>query len=190
MMKEPGKSRDYRDTAMYQRMLHACTHRHILSQTATYPHRQFFDIGDDQFRSETTNWGGKLAFEDFLQIDSSDPSPLSSTPFTPGILDVYNVEETLMAKGLPTELVWQVLELTEYNADHAAKRRLKVDARHPFHRDNREELYKYLRYCWRSVVWCNVLAKAQQIDIDWKSVITRIFNVFFSTAGGERVWLS
>lgn len=184
MKGQDRESGDYRCTAMYQRMLHSCTHCHTISQVATYPHRQFFGISDDQFRSHTTNCGGQLAFQDFLRSDGSNTS--SSRSFMPSILNIYNVEETLKAKGLPTEIAWQVLGLTEYDTP---KRRLKV-AHHPFHHDNREELQKYLQYCWQILVRCNMMAKALQVEIDWKYLVARCLKGHFSSPGGEHAQFS
>ena len=104
----------------------------------------------------------------------------------PSVLDIYDVEKTLKGRSLPTELVWQVLELTEYDTP---KSRLRV-AHHPFHPDNREELQRYLKYCWQILVQCNMMAKAQQMEIDWKNLVASFLDVYFSSPGGERIQLS
>lgn len=102
----------------------------------TYPHRQFFGIGDDQFQGEhdfpllkSAHWlewadvkrqgtgyhrrradhYGKVPINEFLTLENE-----TSAGHQPGILDVVLVRDYVYRKGLPAELVLNVVELAGY----------------------------------------------------------------------------
>ncbi|KAJ0362608.1 hypothetical protein COL154_006053 [Colletotrichum chrysophilum] len=84
--------------------------------------------------------------------------------------DILPVEEMLKKRGLPTELVAEVMNLANYKP----RRRLKV-AHDPFHRDNREELDKYLAECWAVMVRGNVFSKAFGCEMNWDNDLVTAF---------------
>lgn len=96
--------------------------------------------------------------------------------------DVLPVEEMLKKRGLPTELVAEVMDL----ADYKPRRRLKV-AHDPFHRDNREELDKYLAECWAVMVRGDVFAKAFDCEMNWSSDLVKAFKQLFPDLRSIRV---
>ncbi|KAI1112552.1 hypothetical protein F5Y14DRAFT_266862 [Nemania sp. NC0429] len=175
--------KDYRLTKCYRRMLRRCTLSGTTSQIAALPHRQFFGIADGQFKFkyhpmdwDLARWGhggsegsedtSRLfldrPFERFLECDDAHP------PYLPHADDLGHVRRILCAKGLPMELVLDIMEL----ADYTAKRRLKVP-HDPFHLTNREELVPYLTYCWKILVHCDMVFKALgQREIPWENFIT------------------
>ncbi|KAK3904112.1 hypothetical protein C8A05DRAFT_32121 [Staphylotrichum tortipilum] len=140
---------DYRDTRIYQYMLNHCTWGgYTTSEVATHPHRQFFGIADRQFSRNGHDFRapphnltlpyGLVPFAKFLTWDDK------TADRRPGIDDVPAVRRLLhRGLGLPMELVLEILALAEYEP----RGRLRVP-HDPFHRANREELEKYLKYCW------------------------------------------
>lgn len=155
------------------------------SEVATYPHRRFFGIEDDQFRGSdyfcikdqghwlrlgphANKYGyvhgkhvyGKVPFHDFLTLECP-------TTHEPAVLDIDQVRSILCSKGLPIELAFDVMEF----ADYTPKWRLNVP-HDPFHPSNREELDRYLKYCWQLVVRCDVVAKGLSMKIYWEDLVT------------------
>jgi hypothetical protein len=80
---------------------------------------------------------------------------------------VSTVDSYLHQKGLPTELILEVLSLTDYSW----KRRTPI-ADDPLHPDNSHELRKYLNYCWKLLMRCDLLAKETGNCIDWETEVT------------------
>lgn len=80
----------------------------------------------------------------------------------------------LISKELPVELAVKIMEHAHYEAN----RRLTPVPHNPFHPSNREELVKYLNYCWELFVCCemtgrlfvrpvNVLIGTPSIGMTW-----------------------
>jgi hypothetical protein len=147
---------DYRKTKGYVKMLRRCT-----SQTAydvhLYPHREFFGIYPDRFS------GHSFKDNNFAMPEAQNPHvymPLRS--------DIAVVIRHLQQKGLPLELSLDVLDHAEY----IPRRRLPIPE-DPLHRENTEELRNYLKYCWRILIWCNVLAEGIGKKINWVYEVTQ-----------------
>lgn len=103
---------------------------------------------------------GRLPLEAFLSCDT--PMPHKPAPSA-----VLQVQQMLGSKGLPAELVLDILEMAEYEPGEG---RLKVP-HDPFHPENRGELAKYLRYCWELIVRCEMMANAVGMEIPWMEVM-------------------
>jgi hypothetical protein len=56
--------------------------------------------------------------------------------------------------------------------DNVRLRRLPVE-HDPLHPENREELGKYLKFCWALMVRCEVVARVIGLDLDWEDMITK-----------------
>ncbi|KAI8271477.1 hypothetical protein K4K59_012297 [Colletotrichum sp. SAR11_240] len=102
--------------------------------------------------------------------------------YVPYDSDILPVEEMLRTKRLPMELVAEIMDL----ADYKPRRRLKV-AHDPFHRDNREELDKYLAECWAVMVRGDVFAKAFDCEMNWGSDLVKAFKQLFPNLRSIRV---
>uniref|UniRef100_L2G0G6 Uncharacterized protein n=1 Tax=Colletotrichum fructicola (strain Nara gc5) TaxID=1213859 RepID=L2G0G6_COLFN len=102
--------------------------------------------------------------------------------YVPHDSDILPVEEILRTKRLPTELVAEIMDL----ADYKPRRILKV-AHDPFHRDNREELDKYLAECWAVMVRGDVFAKAFDCEMNWGSDLVKAFKQLFPGLRSIRV---
>lgn len=184
--RESGRTdeKDYRNTRLYQYMLRECTASWKHSDVITYPHRQFFGIADEQFPGDKPlvknkvhwlNWAertnksdcsielyGRVPIEEFLSLDS----PIS---YQPAASDIVSVQQILRKKGLPAELVMDIMELAGYEP----KRRLEIP-HDPFHPANREELSRYLTYCWQIIVRCDMVRKALGMEIRWQEFVADI----------------
>lgn len=166
--------RDYRQMRMYQYMLKTCTMSGVTADVATHPHRQFFGIADYQFH-RTLEFCGKLSFKDFLNSDNMTETKAVRS-------DIPRVQQILHSKGLPMELVLDIMEMAEY----APVGRLQVP-HDPFHRDNRGELAKYLKYCWELLVRCDMMAGALGMEIPWKDLMIETMRGLFGC--GPRRWI-
>lgn len=192
---------DYRSTKLYQVMLRYCTWSGCSSEVAKYPHRAFFGIGDNQFHSwpcmdsafelkyrppgssddyrrfaKSQFPYGQAPFDEFLNAESN------STGYLPDGAAVAVVRDILYRKRLPLELVNDVME----RADYTVKRRL-VYPHDPFHAGNKEELQKHLKYCWRLIINCNMMADALGMKIGWEGLIYRILSWQISASGGRMI---
>jgi hypothetical protein len=179
---EQGHSpdKDYRNTRAYQDTVLSITgpgdpdRSDNIANVPTFPHRQFFGIADDKFRGrwETTVAGspryirsqfiplGCVSYEEFLKIGNP-------TGYTPLLREVDEVRWILRAKGLPLELADEIMREAEYGS---CVRRLPVQ-HDPFHPENREELDKYLKYCFALLVRCEVIARVADMDLDWEGLV-------------------
>lgn len=100
----------------------------------------------------------------------------------PDVAAVALVRGLLYANRLPTELVDDVMD----KADYTVKRRLAYP-HDPFHGGNAEELRKYLKFCWRVMVDCNMMADALGPRIEWEWSICRILEEQISSLGGRKI---
>lgn len=170
--------KDYRQMKVYQYMLHQCTLSGMTSEVATHPHRQFFGIEDGQFRrygplGRPRPLYGSVSFEHFLNCETLTNS-------RPGRCDVPQVQGILYSKGLPMELVLQIMNLAEYTP----RGRLWVP-HHPFHRGNWDELEKYLKFCWHVLVRCDMMASALGMVIPWQELVSRTLIELFDCCTGR-----
>ncbi|KAL0944382.1 uncharacterized protein CTRU02_202269 [Colletotrichum truncatum] len=173
-----GKS-DYRNTKCYQRMLRECTMRKLASNIAALPHRQFFGITEGQFdQYGSSKHGGKYSYmleangrreypygvmpiHDFLELESRPA-------YQPNIPDVLHVRWCLCELGLPTEIAIEIMDAAGY----VPTRRLE-EPHDPLHPSNREELRKYLDYCWNILVRCEVMSRWLGDKIPWDIIVSR-----------------
>ncbi|KUL87933.1 hypothetical protein ZTR_03849 [Talaromyces verruculosus] len=198
--KPSNRRTDYRSTKLYQIMLRTCTWSGGTSEISQYPHRAFFGIGDHQFR----RWpclDGVFSYR-YNQSRSNDEiglgrvefpygvAPIAEllnaekheTGYLPDVAAVAFVRNVLYSNRLPTELVDDVMD----KADYTVKRRL-VHPHDPFHGGNAEELRKYLKFCWRVMVDCNMMADALGVTIEWEGLICRILQKQISSLGGKKI---
>jgi hypothetical protein len=169
---------DYRLTSSYQWTLitsvTARTHKHT-ENVGTLPHREFFGVEKGTY-SSYKRWGdcrdalGKTTLSNLMDEDYK-----KSNHYVHAAHDIPVVINMLGQKGLPTELALEILELAEYSKP---KRRTTV-ADDPLHPQNRDELKKYLSYCWRVLVRVDMLAQANRCRIDWEcQVAEKIFRLW------------
>lgn len=154
--------KDYRLMWIYQCAVKDCTSQGGTSEIPTYPHRQFFGIEDDQFDRHVNRYDfcGKLPYITFLSSETLTPQ--RPTPHA-----VSQVQQLLRGKGLPAELILDILEKADFDPGDG---RLKVP-HDPFNLENREELAKYLRYCWELVVRCEMMANTIGMEVPWMEVL-------------------
>jgi hypothetical protein len=176
--------KDYRRMRIYQYMLKHCTKTDMTSEVAMLPHRQFFGIADGQFnhygevRDPALNLVypyGLMPLEKFLSWDrvvERKPAPA----------DIPQVQRMLYSKGLPMELVLEIMALAGYEPGEG---RLQVP-HDPFHPENREELAKYLRFCWKVLVRCDMMAVALGMVIPWQELVSHALVQLFSCVPGRR----
>ena len=182
---KPARSRaggetpqDYRLTAAYQRMVRHCTGKRIFDVEAL-PHRLFFGMPLGALH---------LTGSDKLLVGRFPLQAQFSTDFKGShihsIADVDAVFGILrFAKHLPTELALEIMKLAAYEPQS----RLGV-VDDPLHPDNADELRKYLRYCWRLLVHCEVLAVAcGNKKILWEEEVKECVKMlFFDYPGVEK----
>lgn len=140
---------DYRRSHFYQSTVRNSTKSMNYSEISTYPHRQFFGVADNQAPSRR-----------------DPPYWAIPTEYLPASDDVDLVRWMLCRKGLPVELALDVMELAGYEAP------LRVP-HDPFHPSNRNELARYLKYCWQILVRCDMLAKALGVSLRWQVLVAR-----------------
>ncbi|KAJ0371007.1 hypothetical protein COL26b_009803 [Colletotrichum chrysophilum] len=147
---------DYRLTKMYQRMISKATGADAYSQLPYLSHLYFLGLPERP-----------AGLAPYTRIPQRDVFNVEYMPYDS---DILPVEEMLKKRGLPTELVAEVMNLANYKP----RRRLKV-AHDPFHRDNREELDKYLAECWAVMVRGNVFSKAFGCEMNWDNDLVTAF---------------
>ena len=167
-------SKDYRHTHLYQRLIRNCTGFGRTCDLATHPHRQFFGIEENQFK----DWPRTPRLRDPVRLRKLNHKSLPYEEFLaseklvdtwqPTKEEVVEVRDALFSLKLPMEIVDEILERASYSHTH----RLPV-SHHPFHPDNREELAKYLKYCWQLVVRCEILGRALGMEIAWSEMVGR-----------------
>ena len=138
----------------------------------TYPYREFFGVSRGIFRCE-----------DLYQQKRAKPGTGRSADSTEldfrhvhlaSKADVETVLAVLKSKGLPTELVLQVLQCAEYKS---AGRLWHRDD--PLHAENAEELRKYLSFCWKVLVRIEMLVRECGKTLDWESEVADAMCVLF-----------
>jgi hypothetical protein len=163
-----------------------CTYRAGISDVELFPHRQFFGIADSQFDlfsslHDEERWGKKFTRYNFQQNFPYGIMPIEDilqleqiVGYQPKPSDIAQVQLVLSSKGLPLELVLTILDFAEYTPT----RRLEIlhDAPHP---GNRDELRKYLTFCWQLMLRCEVMARALGSAIDWKKLVSNIIMEFW-----------
>ena len=151
--------KDYRRTRSYQALVYNNTNR-LQSDVIMHSHRQFFGIGHHQFTWKLPQTLGLVPYDKFLVCDEQ-------VGYLPLPEEVSHIRWILCRKGLPVEIAESVLDFVSFDG----QRRLPVP-HHPFHPDNRDELGKYLTYCWQLIVRCEMMGRALVMDIDWEEEVT------------------
>ncbi|KAH0431039.1 hypothetical protein CcaCcLH18_07344 [Colletotrichum camelliae] len=159
---------DYRLTKMYQRMISKATGGDAYSELPYLPHLYFLGLPERP-----------AALAPYTRLPQRD---VFNVEYLPHHSDILPVEEMLRTRGLPAELVTEVMDLANYKP----RRRLKV-AHDPLHRDNREELDRYLAECWAVMVRGNVFAKAFGNEMDWYNDLVVAFKQLFPNLRSKRV---
>jgi hypothetical protein len=166
---------DYRNSKSYQKMLKRC----IVAYSETYavkdPHRLFFGLDNHHlFRDRDLGTQPICQFLDLKQSAIENPS----------VAEVFGVRTILIARGFPVEIAVKILQFVGYQA----KRRIAIP-NDPFHPSNKEELIKYLDYCWKLLICCEVMANALGKPIDWREVGSQcIAEVLGTERCGYRYW--
>lgn len=176
---------DYRRTGLYQYMLRTSTGAIDEADVSRYPHRQFFGVSDRQFygrgrlqdKEHWLRWAGfanrhgilerypygLLSFEEFLSLERPAEHWADES-------DIQAVRWMLCRKGLPVELALETMRFAGYEA-REQRRRLR-EPHDPFHWRNRDEMARYLRYCWQVLVRSDVMARELGMEIPWQSLVT------------------
>ncbi|KAJ4297975.1 hypothetical protein N0V90_005874 [Kalmusia sp. IMI 367209] len=166
------ESFDYRLAGCYHKMMLQCLRtRYRKYEVGSLPHREFFGIDVDMIETPPR----KQNAEELVGLVSPMEllHPKHRTRYIPSAIDV-STTLAIIKKIFPTELALQILEF----ADYTAKRRVPVP-NDPLHKANREELTKYLSYCWKLLVRINILIKANGGFIPWEyEVEEAIFNLW------------
>lgn len=138
---------------------------------------------DSLFRREPNHTlYGKLPFELLLRCNSTSNDFQAKPDLPPS--SIILVENILRSKKLPTELVFDILSLL---LDGEPRGRLPV-AHDPFHLQNREELDKYLKYCWELLVRCTMVTVELDMQISWREIITDALIALLSCDDYRRPW--
>lgn len=171
---------DYRNNKAYQTMLE----RYVFDKSepwvdepwvVKYPHRLFFGISRHHLTQHRGT--GTLPINQFLNLTRSAID-------RPTVTEAFRVRDILISKGLPVEVATRVLRFMDYQG----KRRLVIP-NDPFHPSNKEELIKYLKYCWKLLICCEIMANALGQLIDWRGVVAHcIVDLWDSAACDYRHW--
>ncbi|KAJ5983678.1 hypothetical protein N7481_005777 [Penicillium waksmanii] len=191
--------KDYRNTIFYQKTIDHCAKfpYGYYSTAGKFPHNQFFGLDpphkvEKRIKTEENTEKRPPRWEKYATYrEQEHPGPYGREPIHqylslstsrylsdgPSVSDTTRVRMTLCSKGLPVELALDIMEFANYEPVHR-----KLDPPHdPLHPSNREELGKYLKYCWQTMVRCFMLMKELGFDpvnggredpgMNWKSMI-------------------
>jgi hypothetical protein len=153
---------DYRKARSFETMVSRCTGMSHFD-VHTYPHRAFFGV-EPKIPSARKSHG---EYSDHLWKLSPYILYNPTEEYKPLRSDIPIVFNYIRQKGLPPELILQVLELAAY-----VPRRKLIVAEDPLHAENAQELQIYLADCWNLLVRCDILAKAQHKRINWIYEVT------------------
>lgn len=172
----------YRNSIFYQKTIDHCAKfpYHHYSTVGKFPHNQFFGLdpprkveprknteGDTEKRPLRWEWYRTYREQEYPGPYGREPIheylSLSTSRYLsdgPSLTDTIRVRMTLCSKGLPVELALDIMELANYEPAHR-----KLDPPHdPLHPSNREQLGKYLKYCWQTMVRCSLMMKELGFD--------------------------
>lgn len=166
---------DYRNSKSYQKMLTKCILDHSSPSVVQSPHRLFFGLGNDHLSRH--RHFGTLPVNQFLDLKRSAIDK-------PNVAEVFLVRAILIARGFQVEIAVKILRFMDYEP----KRRITIP-NDPFHPSNKEELIKYLNYCWKLLIFCEVMANALDKHIDWREVVSQcVLELWGSEGCGYRYW--
>ena len=177
---------DYRNSKAYQIMLARCTGvkefgcyiRDSALDPETFPHRRFFGVRKGRYRndqyyppkdSDFRSFYGKVPLARLQNMNGAVPEP-----YRPTVEDVDAVSLTLRRVGLPAEIASDILDRAEYTWQRRSRY-----ADDPLHPDNRDELQRYLKFCWIVMVRCDVLAKACGKRLHWVDDVSHCVHDMF-----------
>lgn len=166
---------DYRSTAAYQRMLLTCTAMSMPfeneHETHTYPHREFFGIPRGMVRFDNYRWRMHLGTQTVAELAHHTFRDVH----VPSRSDIPAVLGILREKGLPAELALQIMDVAKY----VPVGRLRVRD-NPLHKENAEELKKYLSYCWKLLVRIDMIIwNREGKALNWEAEVTDTLYVLF-----------
>jgi len=159
------KEVDYRRMVCWEKVLSRCTGRQHYD-VHTFPHRLFFGVSEPSHEAYLWNKVGCGRKHPSLE---SEEEKRRRERYLPVSEDVAIVLFYLRLKGCPTEIGLQILAYAEFKPE----RRLPI-ANDPMNLHNREELRKYLSWCWKVLVWCDMLMTASGSRIGWVYEITDV----------------
>jgi hypothetical protein len=168
--------KDYRRLRSYSAMLNAFIEaKEMTSEVVAHPHWEFFGI-DETIRSINSDQPENPEYQDLYASRGSRSTTmdehqtrnlLAADLPTPRASDTLRAQQILRDKGLPAELVSEIMDTAEYGP--IARLEIPDD---PFHPANRDELAKYLKYCWQLLVRCDMMATALGLKIPWHEWIS------------------
>lgn len=174
---------DYRLTAAYQRMLLCCTgipYAPDHCEAHTYPHRQFFGILRGMFHFNSPYIGQKRSLPGTVPVSGLVEDEFLNV-YTPSKADIPIVLALVKAKGLPTELALQVLDMADYKP--VGRLFIRDD---PLHAANADELKRYLSFCWSVLVRIDMLVKESGKWLDWEGEVADAMCILFEMDGPSR----
>ncbi|KAG5757109.1 hypothetical protein H9Q69_000791 [Fusarium xylarioides] len=120
---------------------------------------------------------GLMSYEDFLNFEK----PIG---FQPLPSDIKHVRWVLCQQGLPVELSDCILEY----ADYTPQGNLPVPGK-PLHPQCRDELNRYLEYCWQLIVRCYMLGHELRDKMDIETLVGEevkdfVYELFKCESGG------
>jgi hypothetical protein len=142
----------------------------MTSTVAAHPHWEFFGIDErDRYinsdQPENPRDQGLYASRSATMDEQLTHDLLTADLPTPS--DTLRAQQILRDKGLPAELVSEIMDTAEYGP--IARLEIRDD---PFHPVNRDELAKYVKYCWQLLVRCDMMATALGEVIPWHELIS------------------
>jgi hypothetical protein len=174
------KEVDYRKMVSWEKVVSRCTGRRQYD-VHTYPHRLFFGISEHDYNGNSwraPGCGRQVGKHPSLQ---SEEERRKGKKYLPVSEDVDIVLFYLCRKGFPTEIGLQILAYANFKTE----RRLPI-ANDPLDPRNREELRKYLSWCWKTLVRCDVLMAASGGRIEWVYEITDVIKQLWGTDGQSK----
>ncbi|KAK4033142.1 hypothetical protein C8A01DRAFT_19873 [Parachaetomium inaequale] len=163
--------KDYRRMRAYSVMVNEFTEaKAMTSKVAAHPHWEFFGINErDRYinsdQPENPRGQGLYTSRSATMDERLTRDPLTADLPTPS--DTLRTQQILRDKGLPAELVSEIMDTAEYGPI------ARLEIRHdPFHPANRDELAKYVKYCWQLLVRCDMMATALGRVIPWHELIS------------------
>ncbi|KAH6839580.1 hypothetical protein B0I37DRAFT_394080 [Chaetomium sp. MPI-CAGE-AT-0009] len=154
-----AEEKDYRRIRTYSVIINEFTEaKDMISDVAAHSHWGFFGINEkDRYinsgQSENPRGQGLYTSRSATMNERLTRDPLTADLPIPS--DTLRAQQILRDKGLPAELVSEIMDTAEYGP--IARLEIRDD---PFHPANRDELAKYVKYCWQLLVRCDMTATA------------------------------
>lgn len=177
---------DFRHTRTYQNMVLRSTTSGAKSEIVGYRYKEFYGIGDGQFRTfpnprEVRRWCrtrakfdyalvlGRAPYDEFLVVERE-------LPYLPSAAEVAETRSVVAEAGnLPAELVDSIVDSEPYRETRA----LTVP-HDPFHLQNQAQLGRFLDDCWEVLLRCDMMARALGDEVPWDMLIGNMIVLLFS----------